>query len=264
MGWLIDFLRDSSTNNIDINGADRLKVHSKILSRKPLLRKVLAEFHNILQRLDEIYLNGNGLRIELGAGIAPMRESFPDVLATDVIDAPNLDKIFDAESVDLIDKSVRVFFAQNCFHHFPHSDMFFEELDKVLAPGGGLILVEPYYGSFASVLYKRLFSTEGFDKSYPSWETPVSGPMNGANQALSYIVFKRDRADFDRMYPNLKIIHQECVNNYLKYLLSGGLNFKQLCPDFLSSIIGFVQWCLMSFNHLFLLHHVIIIRKVQR
>ena len=228
-----------------------------------MLQKVFAEIHNRFQKLDDLYLNGNGSRIELGAGINPMRDSFPDVLATDMVGSSNLDIIIDAANMDLTGESVRVFFAQNCFHHFPHPDRFFEELDRVLAPGGGLILYEPYYGPFASVLFKRLFSTEGFDKSHSSWEASVSGPMNGANQALSYIVFKRDRANFGRKYPNLNIVHQDCVNNYLKYLLSGGLNFKQLCPDFLSPIIDLVQWCLMPFSRVFSLHHIIVIRKAR-
>ena len=151
--------------------------------------------------------------------------------------------------------------AKNCFHHFPNPERFFSEIDRVLAVGGGVILLEPYYGPFATFLYKRLFKTEGFDKEFQSWETPVSGPMNGANQALSYIIFDRDRAVFESKYQNLNIVHQECVDNYLKYLLSGGLNFKQLIPYVLSPLIDFVQWCLSPLNRHLSLHHIIVIRK---
>lgn len=258
---LIDLLRDSSTKDVDVDGVDRLKVHSKILARKPMLREVFTEFHFIMNRLDKIYLNGNGLRIELGAGIAPIRESFPDVLATDVVHDSNLDNVLNAERMDLEGNSVRVFFAQNSFHHLPHPDKFFEELDRVLTDGGGVVLIEPYFGPFASLLYKHLFKTEGFDKTYPSWNTPISGPMNGANQALSYIVFNRDRIQFEKKHPSLKIVHQDRANNYLKYLLSGGLNFKQLCPNFLSPFIDLIQCCLTPFANFLSLHHIIVIRK---
>ena len=67
-----------------------------------------------------------------------------------------------------------------------------------------MILLDPYYGPFKSFLLKRLSPTEGFDKNFSSWETAVIGPMNGANQVLSYIIFVRDRNKFEKKYPRLK------------------------------------------------------------
>lgn len=261
MRFLVNLLRDPSLDNINVDGQDRLAVHSDMLRRKRLLREVFSEFHHLFRRLDQRFLTATGLEVELGAGIAPMRDSYPEVLATDIVFGPHLDRVLNAEAMELDDGTVRVFFGQNCFHHFPHPNRFFEELDRVLAPGGGAILLEPYYGPFASFLYKRLFRTEGFDKEEPLWETPVIGPMNGANQALSYIVFVRDRAEFERKHPTLRVVHQVRVGNYLKYLLSGGLNFRQLCPDAMSPLIGFFQWCLSPLNRWFSLHHIVIIRK---
>src|SRR5690606_34911690 len=124
------------------------------------------------------------------------------------------------------------FFLQNTFHHFPDPEQFFREVDRTLADGGGVVMLEPYHGALGSFLFKRMFKTEGFDKEFPSWQTPMTGPMNGANQALSYIVFKRDRARFEEMFPSLKIVAEEISTNYPRYLLSGGLNFRQLLPDF--------------------------------
>jgi len=261
MKSLFDRLRDPSVANVDVDGSERLNVHRKMLSKKRMLREVFTDFHHIFRRLDERFFTGNGARIELGAGIAPIKDSYPDVLATDVVHGNHLDRILDAEVMDLPEQSVRAFYGQNCFHHFPNPDRFFSELERVLQPGGGAILLEPYYGPFATFLFKRLFRTEGFDKSFPSWQAPVAGPMNGANQALSYIVFVRDRGDFECKYPTLKIVHQVRVGNYLKYLLSGGLNFRQLCPDAMSPLVGFVQRCLSPLNRWLSLHHVIIIRK---
>ncbi len=261
MSFLFDLLRDPSLDNIDVDGHDRLTLHSKMLQRKRMLREVFTEFHHLFRKLDRQFLTAEGLEVELGAGISPMRDSYPEVLATDIVFGAHLDRDLNAEAMELDDGAVRVFFGQNCFHHFPHPDRFFDELDRVLASGGGAILLEPYYGPFATFLYKRLFRTEGFDKAAPFWETPVAGPMNGANQALSYIVFVRDRAEFERKHPTLKIAHQIRVGNYLKYLLSGGLNFRQLCPDAMSPLVNFVQWCLSPFNRWLSLHHIIIIRK---
>jgi SAM-dependent methyltransferase len=264
MSWLADFLRDPSVENLDVDGGDRLTTHGEILSRKRMLREVFVGFHHIFDRLDKSYLSGNGMRLEIGAGIAQMKNSYPDVLSTDVVPGPGLDRTLDAENMDIDSNSVRVVFGQNCFHHFPHPDRFFGELERVLQVGGGAILLEPYHGFAAAFVFKRLFHTEGYDKHYPSWETPVAGPMNGANQALSYIVFKRDRAEFEKRFPNLKIVHEETCSNYLKYLLSGGLNFRQLCPDWAAPLVSGVQFVLRPFNRWFALHHVVVLRKERR
>jgi len=56
--------------------------------------------------------------------------------------------------------------------------------------------------------------------------------MEGANQALSYIVFKRDVHLFLKKYPQLELVEQKVFSNYLRYLLSGGLNFRQILPSY--------------------------------
>ena len=261
MSWLADLLRVSSVKNLDVDGVDRLLVHRDILTRKPMLRAVFTNFHHMFERLDRRYLAADGLRVEIGAGVAPIRDSYPDVLATDIVQGSDLDCVLDAERMDLPDDSVRVFFGQNCFHHFPHPTHFFEELERVLPVGGGAILLEPYYGPLASFLFRRMFRTEGYDKTYPSWETPATGPMNGANQALSYIVFRRDRAEFERRFPRLRIAHQEICSNYLMYLFSGGLNFRQLWPDKALPLLAIIQRLLSPLDRWLALHHVVVIRK---
>ncbi|CAH1077452.1 class I SAM-dependent methyltransferase [Candidatus Nitrotoga sp. 1052] len=262
MRRLLDFLCDPLLVGMDVDGENRLALHRKMLEKKRMLREVFTEFHHLFRKLDRQFLSGDGIKVELGSGVSPMRDSYPEVLATDIVYAPHLDRVINAEAMDLADSSVRVMYGQNCFHHFPHPDEFLRELDRVLIPGGGAILLEPYYGPLATFLFKRLFRTEGFDKTYQSWETPVSGPMNGANQALSYIVFIRDRNEYERKHPSLRIVHNELAGNYLKYLLSGGLNFRQLLPDSFTGFVGLLEKLISPLNRWIALHHIIVIRKV--
>ncbi len=256
------FLIEKEVARLDVDSENRVEVHRAILERKALLKAVFNNFHDDMMHMDTSYFEDTvGLRLELGAGVYGIRESYPDVLASDIVDAPHLDQVVDAENMDFPDGSIRSIYGQNCFHHFPHPDKFFSELDRVLAPGGGAILLEPYHGPFASFLFKRLFATEGFDKKFPSWETPSTGPMNGANQALSYIVFVRDKADFNRKHPNLRVVHQHICKNYLSYLVSGGLNFRQLIPNSMIFIVEAVQFLLTPLAPLLGLHHITVIRK---
>ena len=262
MRFLFNLLRLSSLASVDVDTEKRLHHHREILMKKPMLQEVFMEFNQEFKKLTNRFFPPHGIEIELGAGVAPMRDTYPEVLATDIMPSLHLDRVLDAEHMDLTDNSVRVFYAQNCFHHFPHPDHFFTELERTLVPGGGAIILDPYYGPVASLVYKQLHKTEGYDKTYPDWETPMTGPMNGANQALSYIVFVRDCAEFERKHPNLKIIHSQRVGNYLRYIISGGLNFHQLLPDCAIGLLKIIEKILSPFNRWLAIMHIIVIKKI--
>jgi SAM-dependent methyltransferase len=246
----------------DLDGEKRLRVHQAVLRSKPVLRSVFQEFHRLFLRLDETYFGDTaGARVELGAGVAPVRDSFQDVRATDVVPAPHLDQTVDAMAMPLADGSVRAFYCQNCFHHFTDPGQFFREVRRVVRPGGGVILIEPYYGPAASLLYPRLFASESFDKKMPGWRAGNDGPMSGANQALSYIIFERDRARFAALFPDLRIVHARPLTNYPRYLLSGGLNFRQLVPDAANRPLQILEGLLAPLARLLALHHVLVIHR---
>ena len=149
----------------------------------------------------------------------------------------------------------------NCFHHLTDPTKFFNELERVLVQGGGCVLIEPYHGPLARVFYKNLFDSETFDRSTIDWTNYNQGVMTGANQALSYIVFKRDIKKFNALFPKLEIVKTSVFNNYVRYLLSGGLNFKKIVPTQLEFIIKFIEILLYPFKRFFGLHHYIVIRK---
>jgi SAM-dependent methyltransferase len=161
------------------------------------------------------------------------------------------------------DASVRAFYLQNVFHHFPEPERFFAELERTLVPGGGAILVEPHDGPAASLLYPRLFASEGYDKRAPGWDTPVGGPMSGANPALSHLVFDRDLERFERQFPRLQVVHREVAGNWLRYLVSGGLNFRPLVPDALARLVSGVERALRPVRRVAGLHRILVLRKLQ-
>jgi SAM-dependent methyltransferase len=248
--------------DLDVDDANRLTVHAAVLRRKPMLAAVFRECHELMLEIDErTFGDTPGRRIELGAGVAPVSSTFPEVLATDVVEAPGLDAVLDAQDLDLPDASVRALYGQNCFHHFPDPLRFLTEAERVLAPGGGVLLIEPYYGPVASVVFKRLFASEDFDKTMPGWRNDAIGPMQGANQALSYIVFKRDRALFDRELPGLELVETFPLGNYLRYLLSGGLNFRALVPGFTEPLLRALEAALAPARRTLALHYIVVLRQ---
>lgn len=264
MSRVPDWLQEPEVAGCPVDGLARFEAHRSVLRRKRMIRSVFDGFHKTFQDLDHRYFRGDGQVIELGAGVYPVRETVPEVLATDVVPAPHLDRVLDAGNMDLPDGSVRAFYLQNVFHHFPEPDRFFQELQRTLVDGGGAILLEPASGPFASWLYPRLFATEGYDKAAPEWNTPVGGPMSGANQALSYLIFDRDIERFMASYPDLAIVHRDVLHSWPRYLVSGGLNFRALMPGFMTGPLRVVEALLWPFRGWLGLHRVIVLRKRGR
>jgi len=243
----------------------RLACHREVLQRKPMLQRVFREFQEVFLRLDRLYFGDTpGARVELGAGVAPARDVIPDVWVSDVVWAPHLDLVADAHHLPFRPGSVRAVYCQNSFHHFAKPVAFFMELERVLAPGGGAIMIEPYFGPLATFVYPRLFAEETFDKRASIWGHPGQGPMEGANQAQSFIIFFRDRQHFHRLFPDLELVHHEPLTNYLRYVASGGLNFPSLVPSFCEPLLIVMERLLRPLVSVLALHHVVVLRKRWR
>ena len=255
-------MREPLLSGVDIESTGRLVAHRCILENKPLVREVFLEIHLLMWELSRTFLSGEGLEVEIGSGACPLKLSYPSVISTDLVPSPMLDRVLDAQQMNLPDESVRTVFGQHTFHHLPEPEKFLLELRRVLMTGGGAVLVEPYWGPMAALLFSRLFREEGYDKNAMTWNTAVSGAMSGANQALSYIVFERDKVSYAARFPDLPIVYQAPLGNYLRYLLSGGLNFRQLVPSGSSSVLQTVEKLLSPFNKWLSLHHVLVLKKL--
>jgi SAM-dependent methyltransferase len=246
---------------VDPDSAQSTEIQIEILNRKPVLRKVFYELYTYCIRASNEYFTGEGNEIEIGSGVGYIKNFYPHVITTEIKDTKHVDMLLDAQHMNLPDQSVKAFYGLNCFHHFPNPDLFFNELKRTLVKGGGCVLIDPYYGPMASFLYKRLFATEDFNKNQKEWKNTSMNFMKDANQALSYIVFVRDRKIWEKKHPDLEIVKMKVMPNYLKYLLSGGLNFKSLWPTPLFFILSFIEILLWPLHSLLGLHHAIVIRK---
>src|SRR3954468_16613259 len=160
---LLRHIRSRELAAVDIDSQDRVSTHRAILSRKRMIQEVFAELHATFAACDRKYFTASGRTIEIGAGASPMRDTDPRVLATDIVFAPHLDCVVDAQKMAFASGSGRALCGQHCFHHIPDPHAFFRELSRVLAPGGGAVLIEPYFGTLASLLFKRLLAEEDFD-----------------------------------------------------------------------------------------------------
>lgn len=260
-----DSLVDPRLIGVDVNSSEIISIHSEILKDKKMIQDVFCEFYKTITDLDKIYFNleKNIKRIEMGSGSSFFKIFYPHITTSDIKKNNLIDIVLDVQNMNLEDNSIGAFYGINCFHHFPDPDLFFQELDRTLIKGGGCILIDPYYGPLSSFFYKRVFEFEHFDKYVHDWKTKTEGPSMNANQALSYVVFIRDRDLFKKKYPNLEIVYQKRFLNFSRYLLSGGLNFKQLVPNIFIPVLKFLELLSYPIAHVFALHHVIVIKKIK-
>jgi SAM-dependent methyltransferase len=260
---LRNWLSEPRLQSVDVDSAALIEVHREILAGKPMMLGVFRDFYDLCMSLDRRYFTGHGLRVEIGAGVSLFKQYYPEITATDIKPSPYLDAVVDALAMPYEAASVRAIYGINCFHHLPSPDRFFSELERVLEPGGGCVLIDPYYGPLSRWLYPRLFDSETFDMDQAGWEATDHeiGSMTGANQALSYVVFVRDRGIFRERHPGLELVGNRPITNYQRYLLSGGLNFRQILPSAAIGSLKLSERLMSPWARVFGLHHGVVIRK---
>jgi SAM-dependent methyltransferase len=127
-------------------------------------------------------------------------------------------------------------FLLNVLHHLPDAGAFFLELERTLAPGGRVVLIEPYVSPVSRLVY-RFGHHEPFDPAQRDWTLPPGGAMTSANDALPWIVLCRDRRRFDASFPGLEV-RELRAHTIALYVLSGGFSYRSLLPAWLFPVVA--------------------------
>ena len=266
MNIIRKIITEKNIYKIDPNSKNLIFAHIENIKKKKILRSAFSYFYNEILTLSNNHfsINKNFIELELGSGVGFIKDFKRSIITSDLRSIPNIDKHIDACSMPFDDESVGGIYAINVFHHLDNPDNFFKESYRVLKRGGGIILIEPHGGVLSKLIHKVIHTDEFFDSSVLDWKQNVTGSLSGANQALAEIVFNRDEVKFKEKYANkLVLIKKKYASNFLQYLLSGGLNFKQLCPDFFLPMLIFIEKILNNiFPRFFSLHQIIVIKKL--
>lgn len=210
-----------------LDAPDRIAALRHTIQAKPALRRFYSEiYRKYAASLAEC--PKRGLVVELGAGAGFAKQSIRDLITSDVIPYEGIDQVVDATRMPFPDGSVRFMAMLNVFHHIPDVTEFLREAERCLVPGGRLFLVDQHPGWISSRVLKYLHH-EPFDWHAATWDFPSTGPLSGANGALAWIVFVRDRATFEAQFPNFRILRYE-PHTPLRYWLAGGLKSWSLLP----------------------------------
>ncbi|MDZ4785757.1 MAG: methyltransferase domain-containing protein, partial [bacterium] len=183
--------------------------------------------------------------IEMGSGAGFIKKLAPHVITSDVLPYDGVDLVFSALDIPLQKSSVSAFLMIDVLHHVKDSVRFFEEMQRCLKTGGKIIMVEPANTPWSTFIYTR-FHHEPFEPS-GEWGFEEGGPLSGANMAIPWIIFCRDRQRFEQEFAQFRIRSISC-HTPLRYLLSGGLSVRQLVPSWSYQFIQIVEWLLSPIN----------------
>ena len=172
-----------------------------------------------------------GPTIELGAGIGAFAEFFPGAVPTDIESTPWSDEVVNAEALPYEDSSLANLVLVDTLHHLPQPRRFFAEAQRVLVPGGRVVMLEPYASTISKLAFRHGHH-EDIDTGVDPLATEALSserPMD-ANNAIPTLIFWRDLDRFRRLYPGLEVIHRSRFA-FLAYPLSGGFMQRRLAPD---------------------------------
>lgn len=200
--------------------------HGEIIRQKPFLRRIYLDHYAFFRRQAALAVSGPWLEIGSGAGF--LKEVMPETVTSDVLPVPGIDRVCSALELPVPDASLAAIFMLNVLHHLPDAERFFREVGRTLRPGGRLAMVEPANTVWSRIVYRH-FHHEPFCPESREWKLSGGGPLSGANGALPWIIFCRDRRRFEAQHPDLRIERLEYCHPF-RYLLSGGVSLRPLVP----------------------------------
>jgi SAM-dependent methyltransferase len=172
---------------------------------KPSLRAVYRDYYRRVEQWCR-----PGVIVELGAGSGNLKQTMPGVVATDIVTVPWLDAVADAHALPFGAGTVDSIVGIDVLHHVQYPVRFLVEAERVLKPGGRVVLMEPAITPVSRVV---------FGLGHPE---PI-------DMALPTLLAGRHRARVERRVPDLRLLCREYLSLAV-YPLSGGFRPWSLMP----------------------------------
>lgn len=251
--WLeIDYLR-----GVDLDDPRTTALRRRTIVENTFLSKIYDDWYD---RIVASIPTGEGRVVEVGSGAGYLRERLPGLITTETFYLDGTSVIVDGRRMPFSDCTLKAITMSNVLHHIPEVTQFFSEATRLVRPGGVISMIEPWVSPWSRIIYGRLHH-EPFEPTAQSWEFPPAGPLSGANGALPWIVFWRDRDRFEREFPEWRV---ERVTPFMpfSYLMSGGVSMRQLLPGWSYLLMRWFEKALGPvMPHLAMFAHIVLVRR---
>jgi SAM-dependent methyltransferase len=256
---LFAFLREPRLLGLEVGSREYFQAQGSLIQSRPLLKYCYDTWYREMLEANhgQEFLAGEAL--ELGSGGSLLSGFVPGLITSDVVEGV-ADRVIDGRHLPFEDGSLHAIFMTHTLHHIPDVSRFLREADRVLKPGGFVAMVEVAHTSLARLFFDR-FHPEPYDDSAPDWAFPQADSMMDSNQALSWIIFERDRSRFALEFPRLRVETKKWLP-WLTYLLGGGVTMRNLVPRFLAPFLIGLERLAVPLRPWLALHWLLILRKL--
>lgn len=253
------FLKETSLDGLEVGSPEFFDAQKNLIRKRPLLKHCYDDWYGRLLE-DTNSVPADAILLELGSGGSLLKDREPRFVTSDVV-ANVADQVIDARQLPFPDSSLQAIALTHVLHHIPEVERFFSEAIRTLKPGGVITMIEVAHTPFARYFFDK-FHPEPYNDSSENWNFTQQHSMMDANQALSWMVFVRDRKRFEELFPNL-VIEEFSYTPWFTYLISGGVTMKNIVPSFLVPLLCGMETLLKPLAPIFSLHwHIRIRRRV--
>lgn len=218
-------LAHPDTHNLSIDDPRTTEKRRGIIQSNRFLWQIYDEWYRLISnsipsRTDRV--------LELGSGAGFLSRYIPGLITSEIFLCSDIKLVLDGRQLPFSAASLDAIVMVDVLHHIPDSRAFLAEAQRCLRSGGSIVMIEPWVSTWSRQIYTRLHH-EPFHPEAKDWNFPDTGPLSGANGSLPWIIFQRDRREFESAFPELAI---RGVRPFMpfRYLVSGGVSMRQLMP----------------------------------
>lgn len=220
-----DLLAHPLTRGLDIDSPRCTELRVSIIQEKSFLRQTYEEWYTAITSL---LPSTEKPVLELGSGGGFLSDYIPELITSEVFYYQHVKVVLDGSRLPFANEALSGIVMTDVLHHLPQPREFFAEASRCMCRSGLVIMIEPWVTPWSRLVYAKLHH-EPFRPEAAEWSFPRRGPLSEANGALPWIIFERDRALFEKEFPDLQI---HIIRPFMpfRYLLSGGVSLRSFMP----------------------------------
>jgi SAM-dependent methyltransferase len=238
------------TRGLGVDDPRTTLLRREVIQKKAFLNHIYREWYARLA----VSMRPDSRFLELGSGAGFLKQFAPKLVTSELFATPGVDRIVDAHQLPFANDELDGIVMTDVLHHIPDVARFFQEATRCIKAGGQVLMIEPWNTPWSRWVYQRLHS-EPFEP-LGGWTIPSTGPLSGANGALPWILFERDRERFQGEFPEWHIESIELLMPF-SYLLSGGVSLRALLPGWIYRPMRWIEnkldqnrWAMFAFIEL--------------